>query len=139
MEEVVMLNNDALEEVKEVEVEIEEAVLDVFEETTELAIEARRGLVVWVYSLKQVRNLRRYGYIHYVSKKMKYVVLYVNEENVEATIEKIEKQFFVRTVEPSYRPDINMNFDNRLGNKEVSDEPLDFEEQKTEIRLANLD
>ncbi|MGO3733308.1 MAG: YlbG family protein [Vagococcus sp.] len=104
-----------------------------------LELVPRRGLIVWVYSLKQLRNLRRFGYIHYVSKKMKYVVLYVDEEKAPEIIAKLEKQFFVRSVEPSMRPDINMNFDNRLGNKEViENEPLEFEEQKTEIRLAEF-
>jgi hypothetical protein len=37
------------------------------------------------------------------------------------------------------RPDINMNFDNRLGNKEVkTEEPVEFEEQNTEIVLADF-
>ncbi len=100
----------------------------------------RRGLIVWVYSLKQLKNLRRFGYVHYVSKKMKYVVLYVDDVNVETTIEKLEKQFFVRSVEKSMRPDINMNFNNRLGNEDMEEnEPLEFEEQKTEIRLADFE
>lgn len=104
--------------------------------SNELELNGRRGLIVWVYSLKQLRNLRRFGYIHYVSKKMKYVVLYVDEIKVEETLDKLNKQFFVREVEISMRPDINMNFNNRLGNQVGKDEPLEFEEQKTEIRLA---
>ncbi|HCM88326.1 MULTISPECIES: YlbG family protein [Vagococcus] len=107
------------------------------EDTLELV--PRRGLVVWVYSLKQLKNLRRFGYVHHVSKKMKYVVLYVDDIDVDQKVEKLEKQFFVRSVEKSMRPDINMNFDNRLGNKTVTEvEPLEFEEQKTEIRLAEF-
>ncbi|MEG2254379.1 MAG: YlbG family protein [Vagococcus sp.] len=99
----------------------------------------RRGLIVWVYSLKQLKNLRRFGYVHHVSRKQKYVVLYVDEVDVDSTIERLEKQFFVRSVDKSMRPDINMNFDNRLGNK-VSDtnEPVEFEEQNTEIVLADF-
>lgn len=108
-------------------------------ENNTLELVPRRGLIVWVYSLKQLKNLRRFGYVHYVSKKMKYVVLYVDDIDVETTVEKISKQFFVRRVEMSMRPDINMNFDNRLGNKEIIEgEPLEFEEQKTEIRLAEF-
>ena len=52
----------------------------------EFVIQKRRGLIVWVYSLRQLKNLRRFGLIHFVSSKMKYVVLYVNEEDVEATL-----------------------------------------------------
>jgi uncharacterized protein YlbG (UPF0298 family) len=82
-----------------------------------LDVTPRRGLIIWVYSLKQLKNLRRFGYVHHVSRKQKYVVLYVDDIDIETTIERIEKLFFVRSVEKSMRPDINMNFDNRLGNK----------------------
>ena len=104
-----------------------------------LDVVPRRGLIVWVYSLKQLKNLRRFGYVHHVSRKQKYVVLYVDDIDVDETISRIEKQFFVRSVDKSMRPDINMNFDNRLGNKDVSndkEEPVEFEEQNTEIVLS---
>lgn len=97
----------------------------------------RRALIVWVYSLKQLKNLRRHGLIHYVSNRMKYVVLYVNEEDVELAEEKIGKLHFVRKVERSYRPDIAMNFADRIGKKEAYqfvDEEFDIE--NTQIRLA---
>ena len=103
-----------------------------------LEVVPRRGLIVWVYSLKQLKNLRRFGYVHHVSKKMKYVVLYIDDENTEETVERLEKQFFVRSVDISMRPDINMNFDNRLGNKTSSEELVEFEEQNTEIVLADF-
>lgn len=106
-----------------------------------LEVVPRRGLIIWVYSLKQLKNLRRFGYVHYVSRKQKYVVLYVDDINVDETISRIEKQFFVRKVDKSMRPDINMNFDNRLGNKDIqgkTDKPVEFEEQNTEIVLADF-
>ena len=104
-----------------------------------LDVTPRRGLIIWVYSLKQLKNLRRFGYVHHVSRKQKYVVLYVDDIDIETTIERIEKLFFVRSVEKSMRPDINMNFDNRLGNKELkAEEPVEFEEQNTEIVLADF-
>lgn len=107
----------------------------------EFIIQKRRGLIVWVYSLRQLKNLRRFGLIHFVSNKMKYVVLYINEENVEETLDKLKRLHFVREVEVSYRPDIEMNFGDKIGTKaafQESDEP-DFEndEQAPEIRLAD--
>ena len=30
------------------------------------------------------KNLRRFGFVHYVSRKMKYVVMYLNEEEYES-------------------------------------------------------
>ncbi len=34
----------------------------------------RQGVSVWLTSLKFARQLRRFGHVHYVSKKMKYVI-----------------------------------------------------------------
>jgi len=52
-------------------------------------MQKRRGLIVWVYSLRQLKNLRRFGFVHYVSRKMKYVVMYLNEEEYESKKTKI--------------------------------------------------
>ncbi|WP_165006124.1 MULTISPECIES: YlbG family protein [unclassified Enterococcus] len=101
-------------------------------------ITKRRGLVVWVYSLKQLKNLKKFGLLHYVSRKMKYVVLYLNEETFEQTEERIKKLHFVRNVERSYRPDIEMNFAEKIGSKEtVKEENFEIEELNTTIRLAD--
>ena len=56
-------------------------------DNSEFEIIKRRGLIVWVYSLKQLKNLKKFGLLHYVSRKMKYVVLYLNEEIEELNTE----------------------------------------------------
>lgn len=68
-------------------------------DNSEFEITKRRGLIVWVYSLKQLKNLKKFGLLHYVSRRMKYVVLYLNEETLEETEERIRKLHFVRNVE----------------------------------------
>ena len=60
--------------------------------------------------LKTIKESEKFGLLHYVSRRMKYVVLYLNEETLEETEERIRKLHFVRNVERSYRPDIEMNF-----------------------------
>lgn len=106
-------------------------------DNSEFEIIKRRGLIVWVYSLKQLKNLKKFGLLHYVSRKMKYVVLYLNEETFEETEERIRKLHFVRNVERSYRPDIEMNFADKIGSKTVlKEEGFEIEELNTEIRLA---
>lgn len=103
-------------------------------------IQKRRCLVVWVYSLKQLKTLKRYGLIHYVSRKMKYVVIYMNEEAIQASEEKINGLHFVRKVERSYRPDVEMNFAEKIGTKAAyqykEEEGFEVEEISTQIRLA---
>lgn len=109
-------------------------------DNTEFIMQKRRGIIVWVYSLKQLKTLKRYGLVHFVSRKMKYVVLYVNEETVEEVEEKLQTLHFVRQVERSYRPDIEMNFADRIGTKAAyqvkDDDELDVAEANTKIRLA---
>ena len=61
---------------------VEEIVMH--EDKTPFTMQKRRGLIVWVYSLRQLKNLRRFGFVHYVSRKMKYVVMYLNEEEYES-------------------------------------------------------
>lgn len=109
-------------------------------DNTEFIMQKRRGIIVWVYSLKQLKTLKRYGLVHFVSRKMKYVVLYVNEETVEEVEEKLQTLHFVRQMERSYRPDIEMNFADRIGTKAAyqvkDDDELDVVEANTKIRLA---
>lgn len=101
-------------------------------------LQKRRCLIVWVYSLKQLKLLRRFGYVQYVSRRMKYVVLYMNEENIEKNLEKIHALHFVRKVEKSYRPDVEMNFAEKIGTKAAYQPQEEFvaEALTTEIRLA---
>lgn len=109
------------------------------DQTVGFAVNPRRGLVVWVYSLKQLKNLKRYGFVYYVSRKMKYVYLYLDEDRYEENLAKIQKLHFVRSVEPSYRPDVEMNFADKIGTKaayQEVDEGFEVEELSTTIRLA---
>jgi uncharacterized protein YlbG (UPF0298 family) len=108
-------------------------------EEKKFTLQKRRCLVVWVYSLKQLKTLKRYGFIQYVSRRMKYVVLYMNEEAIEQAEEKINSLHFVRRVERSYRPDVEMNFAEKIGTKaayQQEDEGFNVEELNTQIRLA---
>lgn len=107
----------------------------------EFQLAKRRALIVFVYSLKQLKTLRRYGLVYYVSRKMKYVVLYLDEEDVSDAEEKLQSLHFVRRVERSYRPDIAMNFADRIGTQAAyqvhkDDELEEIEESKNKIRLA---
>lgn len=70
----------------------------------------RRALIIYLKQLKYVRQLRRYGVIQYVSKKMRYVVLYVNEGQVDSLQKTIRQLPGVIKVEISLRPDIKTDY-----------------------------
>ena len=129
MREILFLNKRGV-------VDVEVTVMN--DEKNEFQLTKRRGLIVWVYSLKQLKNLNKFGLLHYVSRKMKYVVLYLNEDTFEQTAERINKLHFVRKVERSYRPDVEMNFADKIGTKQpVKEEGFEIEEINTKIRLAD--
>ena len=70
-------------------------------------IKPRRSLVVYVNNLRSVRQLRHYGRVEYVSKKMRYVILYTDEETVEQTLKKENELKFVKHVSYSHWPEID--------------------------------
>ncbi|HHW38266.1 MAG TPA: YlbG family protein [Bacillales bacterium] len=77
----------------------------------------RQGIIVWVHSLKQVKQLKRYGNIHYVSKKLKYIVIYMDMELVEDAVDKIKSLSFVKKVDLSYKPFLKTEFENSKPDK----------------------
>lgn len=108
----------------------EEQIEEVVQET--LPWKKRRSLTVWVYTLRPLRQLRKFGLVHYISKKMKYVVIYMDEVDIEKNIEAIEKLHFVRHVDCSYRPDVATTY----SKTEVQDDGFEVEELGTTIKLA---
>lgn len=62
-------------------------------------VEKRSSLIVYVYSTKQIRQLKKYGLIYYVSQKMHYVVMYVNTDNYDWIKEKIGALRIVKKIE----------------------------------------
>ncbi|MDR2832867.1 MAG: YlbG family protein [Streptococcaceae bacterium] len=110
-------------------------------EEQKFEIQQRRLVAVWVYSLKQLKNLKRFGTLQYTSKRMKYVLIYMDEEKVEENMEKINRLHFVRRVEKSYRPDVETNFPDKIGTKEIlnfaKDDGFEPEELNTQIKLAD--
>lgn len=85
-------------------------------------ITERVGLAVWLQSLKQVKHLRKYGNIHYVSRKMKYVVMYCDQDKVEDTMKKLESLHFVKEVAMSMRPWLKTEFQNSVTETEKEHE-----------------
>ncbi len=73
----------------------------------------RQGLIVWLYSLKHARHLKRFGNVHYVSKRLKYAVLYCDMKNRDAIIKKLESLSYVKKVELSYRPYLRTEFNSK--------------------------
>ncbi|WP_422660479.1 YlbG family protein [Paenibacillus sp. EC2-1] len=70
----------------------------------------RTGYIIWVSDVKAARNLEKYGSVHYISRRMQYVVMYVNAERAEETVKNIRRLSYVRKIERSYRNEIKTEY-----------------------------
>ncbi|MGX6961489.1 YlbG family protein [Vagococcus xieshaowenii] len=94
----------------------------------------RRSLTVWVYTMRPLRQLRKFGLVHHVSKKMKYVVIYMDDVDIPKNKEAIESLHFVRKVDVSYRPDVSTTY----SKNEDADDGFEVQELGTTIKLAEI-
>ena len=77
----------------------------------------RQGLIVYVHQLKHAKSLRKYGHVHYISRKLKYVVIYCNRDDIDAITNKIQRLPFVKDVVHSFRPFLKTEFENARPDK----------------------
>ena len=77
----------------------------------------RQGIIVFLHHLKQAKSLRKYGHVHYISRRMKYVVIYCNRDQTESVMQKLRKLSFVKDVVESYRPFLKTEYENAKPDK----------------------
>jgi uncharacterized protein YlbG (UPF0298 family) len=92
--------------------------------------EKRLGLAVYVKNVKSARNLRKFGNVHYVSRRLNYVSMYVPEDTLEQTIERISRLDFVTRVERSHRHEIPIYYDNAKPDKAKE---FDYKMEETQL------
>lgn len=99
----------------------------------------RREIIVWLYSLKQLKLIRKHGFIHYISNRLRYVVMYVNADQVDDVVAQLNRYHFVRQVELSYRDDIDMTFKDAIQNRIDKDAVASLkQEEAAQPSLNNL-
>ncbi|USS92873.1 YlbG family protein [Fructilactobacillus ixorae] len=62
-------------------------------------MEARTELLVSLFSVKQAKQLHRFGDVHYVSRRMRYAILFVNQAETSKSIQDLTKLRMVKKVE----------------------------------------
>ncbi|AOK88870.1 YlbG family protein [Paenibacillus polymyxa] len=70
----------------------------------------RTGYIIWVSDIKAARNLEKYGNVHFISKRMHYVVIYMNADRAEDTVKNIRRLSYVRKVERSFRNEVRTEY-----------------------------
>ncbi|MHA8109988.1 YlbG family protein [Lactobacillaceae bacterium Melli_B4] len=77
-----------------------------------MQIKDRTSLTIYVYSIKQARMLKKYGIIDYVSKRMHYVIMYVDADLADDKEAALNKLKFVKSVERSPLAELSTSFAN---------------------------
>lgn len=80
-------------------------------------ITKRQGLIVWFQHMKNLKQIKRYGHLIYSSRKLKYAVIYVDQEELETIETKLLKLSFVSKIDRSYKPFIRTNYENAKPDK----------------------
>lgn len=80
-------------------------------------MQERQSLIVYVHQLKHAKSLRKFGHVQYISRKLKYVVLYCNRDEISYIKNKIQRLPFVKDVALSYRPFLKEEFENSKPDK----------------------
>jgi len=88
----------------------------------------RTGLIIWTKDLKPARTFEKYGNVHYISKKMRYVVLYVDAAEADRIIAQLEKLPYVKSVERSLRGEIPTEI-NKISSSSSSDSTAEQADQ----------
>jgi uncharacterized protein YlbG (UPF0298 family) len=79
--------------------------------------ERRLGVAVWVKNTRAAKSLRKFGTIHYISKRLNYVSMYVDADGIDETIRTMEKLHFVTKIERSHRHEIPVVYNNAKPDK----------------------
>ena len=82
----------------------------------------RISLTVYLHYNRDARKLNKYGDIVYHSKRLRYVLVYMDKDKVDVAITKLKKEKFVKKLVPSYIKELDQNFVGSLWSESI-DEP----------------
>ena len=71
----------------------------------------RQGIIVWFQHRKNLKKIRRYGHLLYASNRMKYAVVYVDQDKIADIERRLLEYPFVSKVERSYKPFVSTTFE----------------------------
>lgn len=74
----------------------------------------RQGIIVWFQHRKNIKQIKRYGNLLYVSKKMRYAVIYTEQDKIEEVVNSLLKLSFISKVDVSARPFVKTDYENAI-------------------------
>ena len=70
----------------------------------------RTCLTIYLHYNRDARKLNKYGDMIYHSRRMRYILLYVDQEKCGDIMANLKKERFVKKIIPSYIKDIDQDF-----------------------------
>lgn len=71
----------------------------------------RQGIIIWFHHRRNLKQIKRYGHLVYASMRLKYAVLYVDQESIDEIEEKIGKLSFVKKTMRSFKPFVRTDYE----------------------------
>lgn len=93
---------------------IEEREGNVLTDLLHESLTERTSLIIQLKNKKQAKQLKKYGDLHYVSKRMNYAVLYVDQTEAEHKKSKLEEENYVKKVSISPKGTFPLEYDGLL-------------------------
>lgn len=78
----------------------------------------RQGIIIWYQHRRNIKQIKRYGHLIYTSNKLKYAILYVDQNGIEDTEKRLKKLSFVKKVMLSHKPFIRTDYESIKPDKE---------------------
>lgn len=77
----------------------------------------RQSIIVWFQHRKNIKHIKKHGNIIYVSSKLRYAILYVDQAEIELISERLLKLPFISKIDQSQRPFISTDYENAKPDK----------------------
>lgn len=77
----------------------------------------RQSIIVWFQHRKNIKHIKKHGNLIYVSSKLRYAVLYVDQAEIDVISEKLLKLPFISKIVESQRPFLNTDYENAKPDK----------------------
>lgn len=71
----------------------------------------RQGMIVWFQNRRNIKQIKRFGHLIYTSKKLKYALIYVDQEKVDNIEAKLKKLPYIIKTSRSEIPFIRTNYE----------------------------
>lgn len=75
-----------------------------------LELEERIGLIIYLYYNRDSKKVMNYGDVIYHSRKMRYLIMYVNKSRAANIVSELKKNKIIKAVKYSQLENIDQNF-----------------------------